>query len=178
MTTPSNEQSLEGLAGSAVISDCGRYRYRLDRHVGGVGPVYAFFGVNPSTADASIDDATVRKWSGFTRRWGASRYIVGNVFAFRSTDVKGLAKAEDPIGRLNNDHLAQIIAEADVLVPCWGDQLKVPQTLRPNFHWMKQVLAASGKPVMTFGLSKGGFPKHPLMLGYDTPLSALKDASE
>lgn len=155
---------------SAVISDCGKFRYRLDRTVGEYGFVYAFFGVNPSTADASIDDATVRKWNGFTQRWGASRYVVGNVFAFRSTDVKALAKADDPIGRLNNDYLKQIIADADVLVPCWGDQMKVPQQLRMHFHWMMQQLVGSGKPVKTFGLSKGGFPKHPLMLGYDTPL--------
>jgi hypothetical protein len=157
-------------SGDAVISDCGRYRYRLERRVADVGPVYAFFGVNPSTADASLDDATVRKWRGFVTRWGGSRFIVGNVFAFRSTDVKALASTSDPIGRLNNDHLGEIIAEADILVPCWGDQLKVPSELRMHFRWMGRVLAAAGKPVKTFGLSNGGYPKHPLMLGYNTPL--------
>jgi len=156
--------------GSAVLSDCGAYRYRLDRHVADAGPVYAFFGINPSTADASLDDATVRKWRGFVSRWGGSRFIVGNVFAFRSTDVKALATASDPIGRLNNDYLHQIIAEADILVPCWGDQGKVPPILRSSFHWMRQILGAAGRPVKTFGLSKGGYPMHPLMLGYDTPL--------
>ena len=55
---------------SAVISDCGAYRYRLDRDVDPLlgGPVYAFFGVNPSTADADIDVATVRKRRGFVCR--------------------------------------------------------------------------------------------------------------
>ncbi len=158
-------------AGSAVLSDCGGYRYRLDRRVADSGPVYAFFGINPSTADASLDDATVRKWRGFVSRWGGSRFIVGNVFAFRSTDVKALATTPDPIGRLNNDHLKQIIAEADILVPCWGDQKKVPPELRLHFHWMRQVLTAAGKPVKTFGLSNGGYPKHPLMLGYDTVMT-------
>ena len=55
----------------------------------------AFFGVNPSTADASSDDSTVRKWRGFTQRWGGSRFIVGNVFAYRSTDVRQLAAVEE-----------------------------------------------------------------------------------
>ena len=76
---------------NAVISNCGMYRYRLDRTVSDSGPVFAFFGVNPSTADASSDDSTVRKWRGFTQRWGGSRFIVGNVFAYRSTDVRQLA---------------------------------------------------------------------------------------
>ena len=83
---------------SAIISHCGKYRYRLDRMVSDSGPVYAFFGVNPSTADASVDDATVRKWRGFVQRWGGSRFIVGNVFAYRATDVKELATAVDPFG--------------------------------------------------------------------------------
>lgn len=157
---------------SAVLSDDGLFRYRLEREVAESGAAYAFFGVNPSTADAEVDDATVRKWRGFVSRWGGSRFIVGNVFAFLATDVRALASAVDPIGRRNNDHLAQIIADADILVPCWGNRSKVPPALRSNFRWMLQTLHASGKPVMAFGKSKTGDPLHPLMLGYATPLTA------
>nr|WP_246217502.1 DUF1643 domain-containing protein [Paraburkholderia panacisoli] len=48
---------------------------------------FAFFGVNPSTTDATLDDATARKCIGFTKPNGGRRLIVGNVFAVRSTDV-------------------------------------------------------------------------------------------
>ena len=72
---------------SAVISPCGQYRYRPERDVPMDGLTFAFFGVNPSTADATLDDATVRKWIGFTKVNGGRRLIVGNVFAVRSTDV-------------------------------------------------------------------------------------------
>lgn len=156
---------------SAVISDCGRYRYRLDRKVADVGPVYAFFGINPSTADASLDDATVRKWRGFVSRWGGSRFIVGNVFAFRSTDVTALASAEAPDGPLNGRYLRDICVEADILVPCWGDAGKVPLHLRANLRRCLQEVQAVGKPVRVFGFTKSGDPKHPLMLGYGTPLT-------
>ena len=159
---------------SAIISDCGTFRYRLERSVASTGPTYAFFGVNLSMADASLDDATVRKWRGFVSRWGGSRFIVGNVFAFRATDVRELAAARDPIGRLNNDHIASIVADADILVPCWGNRAKVPPDLRSNFRWLLHLLHASGKPVMAFGLSKTGDPMHPLMLGYDTKLIRLE----
>lgn len=155
---------------SAIISPCGQYRYRLERTVAMEGPVYAFFGINPSTADASLDDATVRKWIGFVKRWGGSRFIVGNVFAFRSTDVKALATVEDAFGDDIGEHTADIIEAADILVPCWGDQGKVPPQLRFAFDVLLEALTCSGKPVMHFGLTKGGDPKHPLMLGYDTPL--------
>lgn len=157
---------------AAIISECGKYRYRLDRDVSPVfgGPVYAFFGVNPSTADASIDDATVRKWRGFVTRWGGSRFIVGNVFAYRATDVRELAKTQAPIGPLNEPHLREICEEADILVPCWGDRGKLPKDLRQHLDYAMAYLGYMGKPVKAFGLSKSGDPLHPLMLGYDTPL--------
>lgn len=155
---------------SAVISPCGQYRYRLDRTVGMVGPVYAFFGVNPSTADANVDDATVRKWTGFTKRWGGSRFIVGNVFAYRATDVRTLAGVEDAFGDDIGDHTTAIIEEADILVPCWGCIDKVPPRLQFAFDVLMDALTSSGKPVMHLGLTKSGDPRHPLMLGYDTPL--------
>ena len=155
---------------SAIISTCGMYRYRLDRQVGMDGPVYAFFGVNPSTADAAIDDATVRKWIGFSKRWGASRFIVGNVFAYRSTDVKALAKVADAFGSDIGDHTTDIINEADILVPCWGNTGKVPPPLQFAFDVLLDALVSSGKPVKHFGTTNSGDPKHPLMLSYDTPL--------
>lgn len=162
---------------SAIISPCGKYRYRLERDVAPKGPVYAFFGVNPSTADASVDDATVRKWIGFTTRWGASRFIVGNVFAFRATDVKALATADDPFGDDIGDHITDIISDADILVPCWGNTSKVPPQLQYAFDVLMDALVSSGKQVLHFGLTKSGDPKHPLMLGYGTQLQAWCEAA-
>lgn len=158
---------------SAVISACGKYRYRLERTVGMEGPVYAFFGVNPSTADASVDDATVRKWVGFVKTWGGSRFLVGNVFPYRATDVRELATCESPIGdfAVYAEHLKSIAADADILVPCWGRVGKVPKQLRSRFEAVLRALRGTGKPLMHFGLTACGSPKHPLMLGYDTPLT-------
>lgn len=164
------------MTSSAVISPCGLYRYRLERTVAMEGPVYAFFGVNPSTADASLDDATVRKWIGFAKRWGASRFIVGNVFAYRATDVRALASVADPFGDEIGDHTTDIINEADILVPCWGNTSKVPPKLQFAFDVLMDALVSSGKPVKHFGLTNAGDPKHPLMLGYDTPLAPWADA--
>jgi hypothetical protein len=155
---------------SAVLSPCGAYRYRLERDVAMEGPIYAFFGVNPSTADASEDDATVRKWIGFAKRWGASRFIVGNVFAFRATDVGRLAYAPDPWGCDNYFHVDQIMAEADILVPCWGSRIKLPKKLHGPLNRFASRFDGYGKPVMTFGRTASGDPKHPLMLGYETVL--------
>ena len=86
------------------------------------------------------------------------------------SDVRELAAAMDPIGPDNALHLEEIIREADVLVPCWGSRTKLPKQLHLHLDNLMEQLVQSGKPVMTFGLTNSGDPKHPLTLGYDTPL--------
>lgn len=155
---------------SAIISACGLYRWRLERTVAECGKTFGFFGINPSTADAEKDDQTVKKWIGFTQRNGGSRFIVGNVFAYRSTDVKALATVADPFGADWGLHIAEIIQTSDVLVPCWGSASKLPKNLRPLLDQFADYLRASGKPLLCFGQNDDGTPTHPQMLGYHTEL--------
>ena len=158
---------------SAIISDCGKYRYYLERDVClpfDGSKTFAYFGINPSTADATFDDATVRKWRGFTVRNGGHRFIVGNVFSYRATNVRELATAQFVRGPDHDHFMSEIIERADILVPCWGASGKIPQTLRHMIDDTLTLLITSGKPVHHFGITKSGDPKHPLMLGYSTTL--------
>ena len=157
---------------TAIISDCGRYRYTLERFIPSArGGVVLFIGVNPSTADASADDATVRKWCGFAGRWGFGHIAVGNLFAYRATDVRELAKVDDPNGPENDEHLRGLMAAADLVVPCWGSRDKLPDRLRHRIAYVRRMVGACGKPAKVLGLTASGDPKHPLMLGYSTPLT-------
>lgn len=155
---------------SAIFSPCGKFRYRLERPIAENGIVIAFFGVNPSTAGAEIEDQTTVKWRGFSRVNGARRYLAGNPFAFMATNVRGLASADDPVGPDNAKYLAGIMADADLLVPCWGSRTKLPPKLRPHLDALATVIRSCGKPVRIFGFTKSGDPIHPLMLSYATPL--------
>lgn len=154
----------------AIISACHTWRYALWRPVLLTGITVAFFGVNPSTAGPTVEDATTRKWRGFAERLGAQRYWAANPFAFRATDVRQLATAADPVGPENASYIGTAIERADLLVPCWGNRAKVPKALRHHLDALAQRLRASGKPVKIFGLTASGDPMHPLMLGYDTEL--------
>jgi hypothetical protein len=158
---------------SAIISHDGLYRYQLGRNIEDnalIGGTVAFFGVNPSDADAERNDPTIRKMMGFTKRHGFEIMLVGNVFAYRHKDVNVLATVADPVGPRNDQHLTEIIARADLLVPCWGAKGKVPKTLRPRFQIVLGMLRASGKPVKCLGFTQCGSPCHPQMLAYATPL--------
>lgn len=155
---------------SAVISDCGLYRYRLERHgLKGSGAV-AWIMVNPSTADAKADDPTIRKVVGFTERLGGGWAIVGNKFAYRATDVKALRSAADPRGPENDSHLEQIMRAAPIVVAAWGPLSKLPPSLRKRWTTVCMIAERAGAKLMCFGVAQDGHPRHPLMLAYDTPL--------
>jgi hypothetical protein len=156
---------------SAIISDCGLFRYRLERELGYSGPTVAILGVNPSTADATINDQTIRKDIGFGERLGWGRIIKGNEFAFRSTDVKGLRTARDPIGPENDAHLDQIMRDADLVIAAWGPLAKLPAALRGRWKDVVRMADRVGRKLHCFGVADDGQPRHTLMLSYATPLT-------
>lgn len=156
---------------AAVISQCGQYRYRLERTIGMFGPVAAVIMVNPSTADAVTDDATIRRVIGFGKRFGWSRVIVGNVFAYRSTDIRGLASVEDPLGPENSHHLRAIFNEADIAVVAWGPLSKLPRNLRDGWQNVRAVADETGAELRCLGCAQDGHPRHPLMLSYSSELA-------
>src|SRR5689334_20041621 len=78
-------QAQSEIVKSAVLSPCGLYRYRLTRRWGD-GPALLFVMLNPSTADATEDDPTIRRCTGFAKREGMPAIEVVNLFAWRATD--------------------------------------------------------------------------------------------
>ncbi|WP_404711536.1 DUF1643 domain-containing protein [Sphingomonas sp. MMS24-J13] len=155
---------------SAIISPCGLYRYRLDRTGQGSGAT-AVIMVNPSTADAQQDDATIRKLKGFGARYGWGRLIVGNLFAYRSTDVRVLSRATDPVGPDNDAHLMEMLREADRFVVAWGPAAKLPARLRCRYRRVLEIAQMVSRRPMSIGApAKDGHPCHPLMLAYEREL--------
>lgn len=156
---------------SAIISACGTYRYRLEREISDAQWAVAFLMINPSTADAEHDDPTIRKVKGFATRFGAGRVIVGNQFAFRATDIKELRTAREPIGPDNDRHLEQIMRDADMHVVAWGALAKLPETLRKRWQDIVRIADRVGCELQCIGTNQDGHPTHPVLTGYDVPLT-------
>lgn len=66
---------------SAEISACGDFRFQLTRVWDEASPQVCWIGLNPSTADASINDPTIRRMMGFSRQWKCGGIVVVNLFA-------------------------------------------------------------------------------------------------
>ena len=156
---------------TAIISPCGTYRYVLGRRIGD-GPTALILGVNPSKADAEIDDHTIRKDMGFARRHGWGRIIKGNLFAYRATDIAALRPLDmlTAVGPHNDTHLIAMFKEADVVIAAWGPEAKVPRALRSRWQRVVSIADHYKIDLMCFGTAQDGQPLHTLMLGYDTPL--------
>lgn len=106
---------------SAVISSCGQFRYELRRIWDESLPLVLFISLNPSTADDSSEDNTSRVCMNYAKRWGYGGLLLGNLFAFRSTDSGGLYSTPDPIGPENDTWLRKLQSQAQLVVCAWGN---------------------------------------------------------
>lgn len=106
---------------SAVISSCKQYRYELRRIWDESKPLVLFICLNPSIADAVSEDNTSRVCINYSTRWGYGGLLIGNLFAYRSTDQSALYNVQDPIGPDNDHWLRRMQDEADLVVCAWSD---------------------------------------------------------
>ena len=69
---------------AAEISPCGLYRYWLEREWDTALPKLVVGMLNPSTADAAVDDPTLLTLIHFGRLWGYGGLAVVNLYGWRS----------------------------------------------------------------------------------------------
>jgi len=149
----------------ARLSDDGRYRYVLWRTWDRSLPVLGFIMLNPSTADAEVNDPTIRRCLSFGARDGYGGIRVANLFPYRATDPKRLLEvAHPPLIRPGHDPFDHV-QDCETIVAGWG--ASVPRRLR----WRAaEVADGASRPLHCLGITKDGSPRHPLMVKADQPL--------
>ncbi len=98
------------------------------------------------------------------------RFVVGNLFAFRATDVREIKQQDDPIRPDNFNYLTKMIEESDRVIFAWGSGTKLPKRL--HFRYSEVAKLVSGSPEKgpyAFGFCKDGQPRHPLRTHYTQP---------
>jgi len=149
----------------AILSEDGAYRYMLTRTWNSIRPADVWVMLNPSIADATIDDPTIRRCIGFSKGWGAGGITVVNLFALRATNPKELLKATDPIGPENDRYLRQAFDAARIaggrVVAGWGAHGMAERRAQ-------QVRALTSGMIECVGVTGSGAPKHPLYVKGDT----------
>lgn len=154
----------DGIARGAGISSDGVYRWWLTRCWRVAGPWVHFLMLNPSTADADMDDPTIRRVMGFARDWGFSGVVVTNLFALRATDPTVLWNTgiehghAHIVGELNDTAILGAAGAASYTVCAWGSD----RNARIRAREVLVKLDGLGVDLRALRVAKSGAPWHPL----------------
>lgn len=154
---------------SAKLSPDRKYRYWLLRVWDESKPILAVICANPSKADETVNDPTVRKIIGFGTRLGFGGILIVNVAAFRATRPQDCYNALEPIGAENTvEYLHAYFLEHKVerIVAAWGN-------VGARFDTHCKAIKSQIPNLWCWGTNDNGSPRHPLMLPYDTAMEKL-----
>lgn len=146
----------------ADISDCETYRYRLWRIWDDGKPIVVWIMLNPSTADATKDDPTIRQCMKFSDSWGYGGIMVVNLFAVRASDPRFIRSFEgDPVGPHNDEFIVDAIKAEPLSIAAWGNH----GWIRGRDMKVLDLARGAGVSIYHLGLTKQDRPKHPLARG-------------
>jgi hypothetical protein len=166
----------------ASFSPCRSYRYDLVRTwtplivpLGEPRKQLAVVMLNPSTADESRDDPTIRRVIGFAQAWGCGSLVVLNLFALRATDPDVMLAAVDPVGPQNDEFLRQYLGafarNGLPVLAAWG----VHGSHRGRDAAVLRIVP--GVDWRCLGTTKDGAPRHPLYVRATTQLQPFGGAA-
>jgi len=153
-------EDLAGGLASAVFDESREYRYLLTRIWDPSRKPMVFVMLNPSTADAFVEDPTIRRCLSFAKREQAGGVVVVNLFGLRSTDPRALRHHPDPVGPLNDVFIRQATAGASMVVAAWG----AAGVEHGRGARVTETLLARGVELQCLGTTSTGQPRHPLYL--------------
>lgn len=151
----------------ALFSPCRNYRYTLWR-AWGADPrrFLQVIGLNPSTADETSDDPTVRRCIGYAKAWGFDALCMTNLFALRATDPRVMMAHESPIddpdSAANSYWLRRVSLFAKGVLCAWGNHGEHMGRGRDVYEMLRAM--GPGQSLMCLDQNKSGHPQHPLYL--------------
>ncbi len=141
----------------AFFDEHRKKRYFLSR-IWSNKPMSTWIMLNPSIADDSIDDNTIKKCINFSKNWGHGGLNVVNLCSDISTDPSSILekiKLNHKPDKISMNYIDNALNNCKIIYCAWGFGIKTPEWLRKKLH---------NKTVMTLRLSKKNTPSHPLYI--------------
>lgn len=173
------ETTYQHMATSKLVSGngatiVGEFRYRLWRTWDETRPHLLWVLLNPSIANDQLDDPTLKRCKAFSKEWGYGALEIVNLFAFRATHPQDLYTTPDPIGAMNDFHIADAATRATRTIVAWGTsgiyQQRDQAVLALLHHHASQSLYC-------LGTTRNGCPRHPLYIPHSAVLVPYLAAS-
>lgn len=124
--------------------------------------------LNPSSANESDNDPTIRRCIAFAKSWGFGGIEVCNIFAYRSSTPEALLKVPDPVGTFNDVHIEIACTIAVRVIVAWGAHLALRNQ---DSHGLlarreRQIMDMISLHAKLYCLkeTRGRYPSHPLYL--------------
>lgn len=149
----------------AVIDPTGLYRYWLYREWDTTAKKVAFVMLNPSCADTTNDDPTLRRCISFAKSWGYGSLEVVNLFAYRDSKPVKLKDATDPVGKENDRYLQEVVKRADKIIVAWGNSGILNNRYKDVLNMLNGL---GGIQLYCLKTTKKGHPYHPLYVKGNT----------
>ena len=151
----------DGPADAYVYSHDMQYRYAFARRWAVEGPLVLWVCINPAKGDTEQRRRpTLERCVRWSRSWGASGLLIGNLFAARHNKPNGLRETPDPVGPHNDEALRIMTDMANRTVVAWGNN--------GQRHGRPVQVAGLLSNAVCFGLTKSGAPRHPLYVPHET----------
>lgn len=147
------------------------YRYTLARTWRPTAPRLLWVMLNPSTADAEQDDATIRRCVRFSAGFKYGGLDVVNLLAARATKPDDLEAFNDPSGPDNDRATIDALSTHRHVIAAWGATRPphVAALIAERVAFVLDAALLAGCRVFALGTTKEGHPRHPLYLKSDAP---------
>lgn len=153
----------------AEFSECRKYRYALWRIWDDSKPLVMFIGLNPSTANESDNDPTIKSVCRIAKANGYGGVYMMNCFPFISTDPTRLIKTPHELS-VNANKLYSVGKICHDVVFAWGNFNQVGSDV---IEFMVHLFPSA----KALHINANGSPKHPLYCKSDTkfiPFNKIK----
>lgn len=141
------------------------HRYVLRRSWDNNLPTCNFIGLNPSSADETSDDPTIRRCIGFSKSFGCGELLMTNIFSIRSAypRILRIRPVDETNSDENNEYITSVAAKSKIVIAAWGTM----GNIGGRDAQVVEMLRRNNIPILCLGVTSTGFPRHPLYLRKD-----------
>lgn len=157
----------------AVIDETEQYRYQFTCRWGKGGRLVTFVMLNPSQGNQGQDDRTLQRCISYAKKWGYDGIKVVNLFAYISTDPKGLRGQVDAVGPENDKYVLDAVHQSEMVIVAWGKKTFAHGRIEEVLELLSFVDLYAIKVT-----NCGRYPKHPLYLRGDLSPELFRPATK
>lgn len=152
----------------AIFDKDKNHRYILTRIWNENKPFVMFIGLNPSTANATEDDPTIRSVQRIANKNGFGGIYMVNCFPYISTNPKEMKQCSEQDIVINDKFILNAKSNCLEVVFAWGN-FEIVKSLNRDKSLIELLGVAK-----CLGQNKNGSPKHPLYIKSETKFIDFK----